>query len=211
MRIALINENSQAAKNGTILAALKKVVEPMGHTVDNYGMYTADDTTQLTYVQCGILGAILLGSGAADFVVTGCGTGEGAMLAMNSFPGVICGHVEDPVDAYTFAHVNDGNAVAMPFAKGFGWGGELNLEYVFEKLFGFGHGQGYPKERVVPEMRNKKILDEVRAQTLRPLLECLPLLDQELVKGAVAGKKFSELFFANCKDEAIGAYVRGLL
>ncbi len=42
-------------------------------------------------------------------------TGEGAMLALNSFPGMICGHVEDPVDAYTFAHVNDGNAVAMPF------------------------------------------------------------------------------------------------
>ena len=47
----------------------------------------------------------------------------------------------------------------MPFAKGFGWGGELNLEYCFENLFGFGHGQGYPKERVEPEQRNKKILD----------------------------------------------------
>ena len=211
MRIALINENSQAAKNDIILAALKKVVEPMGHTVDNYGMYTADDTAQLTYVQCGILGAVLLNSGAADFVITGCGTGEGAMLAMNSFPGVICGHVEDPVDAYTFAHVNDGNAVAMPFAKGFGWGGELNLEYCFEKLFGFGHGQGYPPERREPEMRNKGILDEVRAKTLRPLLDCLPELDPELVKGAVAGEKFSELFFANCKDEAISAYVKGLL
>ena len=80
----------------------------------------------------------------SQYVITGCGTGEGAMLALNSFPGVICGHVEDPVDAYTFAHVNDGNAVAMPFAKGFGWGGELNLEYCFEKLFGFGHGQGFP-------------------------------------------------------------------
>ena len=211
MRIALINENSQAAKNGIILAALKKVVEPMGHTVDNYGMYAADDAAQLTYVQCGILGAILLNSGAADYVITGCGTGEGAMLAMNSFPGVICGHVEDPVDAYTFAHVNDGNAVAMPFAKGFGWGGELNLEYCFEKLFGFGHGQGYPPERREPEMRNKGILDEVRAKTLRPLLDCLPELDPELVKGAVAGEKFSELFFANCKDEAIAAYVKGLL
>lgn len=211
MRIALINENSQAAKNGTILAALKKVVEPMGHTVDNYGMYAADDAAQLTYVQCGILAAILLNSGAADYVITGCGTGEGAMLAMNSFPGVICGHVEDPVDAYTFAHVNDGNAVAMPFAKGFGWGGELNLEYCFEKLFGFGHGQGYPPERREPEMRNKGILDEVRAKTLRPLLDCLPELDPELVKGAVAGKKFSELFFTNCKDEAISAYVKGLL
>ena len=52
MKIALINENSQAAKNGIIEAALKKVVEPMGHEVVNYGMYAADDAAQLTYVQC---------------------------------------------------------------------------------------------------------------------------------------------------------------
>ena len=56
MKIALINENSQAAKNGIIEAALKKVVEPMGHEVVNYGMYAADDAAQLTYVQCGIAG-----------------------------------------------------------------------------------------------------------------------------------------------------------
>ncbi len=211
MRIALINENSQAAKNELILTALKQVVEPMGHTVDNYGMYTAGDEAQLTYVQVGILGAILLGSGAADYIVTGCGTGEGAMLAMNSFPGVLCGHVEDPVDAYTFAHVNDGNAVAIPFAKGFGWGGELNLTYIFEKLFGFGHGQGYPAERVVPEQRNKKILDGVRAQTLRPLVECLQRIDPELVRGAIAGAHFQELFFANCRSQEIGDYIRSLL
>ena len=211
MRIALINENSQAAKNALILEALRGVVEPMGHTVDDYGMYTAEDKAQLTYVQAGILGAILLGSGAADYVVTGCGTGEGAMLALNSFPGVICGHVEDPVYAYTFAHVNDGNAVALPFAKGFGWGGELNLTYIFEKLFGFGHGQGYPKERVVPEQRNKKILDAVREKTLRPLIDCLKDIDPELVRGAVAGEHFSEMFFASCKDEEIAAYVKTLL
>ena len=194
MKIALINENSQAAKNGIIEAALKKVVEPMGHEVVNYGMYAADDAAQLTYVQCGILAAILLNSGAADYVITGCGTGEGAMLALNSFPGVICGHVE-----------------AMPFAKGFGWGGELNLEYCFEKLFGFGHGQGYPKERVEPEQRNKKILDGVRAATFKPLIECLKSIDQDLLKGAIAGEKFSELFFASCKDEELAAYIKSLL
>ena len=60
MKIALINENSQAAKNGIIEAALKKVVEPMGHEVVNYGMYTADDACQLTYVKCGLLAGILL-------------------------------------------------------------------------------------------------------------------------------------------------------
>ena len=43
MKIALINENSQAAKNSMIENALRKVVEPMGHQVFNYGMYTAED------------------------------------------------------------------------------------------------------------------------------------------------------------------------
>ena len=38
MKIALINEFSQASKNATVLNELKKVVEPMGHTVYNTGM-----------------------------------------------------------------------------------------------------------------------------------------------------------------------------
>ena len=211
MKIALINENSQAAKNALIEETLRKVVEPMGHEVVNYGMYTADDAAQLTYVQNGILAAVLLNAGAADYVITGCGTGEGAMLALNSFPGVLCGHVEDPVDAYTFAHVNDGNAVAIPFAKGFGWGGELNLEYILEKLFAFGHGQGYPKERVVPEQRNKKILDGVKALAYRDLCDILRDLDRDLVKGAFAGEHFAEYFFPACKDEKIAACVKELM
>lgn len=211
MKIALINENSQNSKNPMIEAALKKVVEPMGHTVFNYGMYADADSKPLTYVQNGILAAVLLNSGAADYVVTGCGTGEGAMLACNSFPGVLCGHVADPLDAYTFAQVNDGNAVAMPFALKNGWGQELNLEYTFEKLFGFGSGNGYPAERVEPEQRNKKILDGVRAATFKPLIECLKSIDQDLLKGAIAGEKFRELFFASCKDEELAAYVKSLL
>jgi ribose 5-phosphate isomerase RpiB len=211
MRIALINENSQASKNELIFNTLKKVVEPMGHTADNYGMYAADDAAQLTYVQIGILAAILLNSGAADYVVTGCGTGEGAMLACNSFPGVLCGHLVDPSDGYMFAQINDGNAAAFPFAKGFGWGAELNLEYTLDKLFGSGHGNGYPKDRVIPEQRNKKILDEVKKHTYVDLITALKNIDQELLKGAVAGAKFKELFFENCKDTTIAEYVKTLV
>lgn len=211
MRIALINENSQAAKNAVIEKALKKVVEPMGFEVKNYGMYTAEDECQLTYVQIGILAAVLLNSGAADYVITGCGTGEGAMLACNSFPGVICGHVEDPLDAYTFAQINDGNAIAVPFAKGFGWGGDLNLEYIFEKLFCEESGQGYPRERAVPEKRNKKILDEVKKVTYREITDILKELDRDLVKGALSGEHFKEYFFADCKCEKLAACVKEIL
>ena len=180
----------------------------MGKGVGVHGVFhmAADDTGEAVQSQHGTLAGA-----AADYVITGCGTGEGAMLALNSFPGVICGHVEDPVDAYTFAHVNDGNAVALPFAKGFGWGGELNLEYIFEKLFGFGHGQGYPKERVVPEQRNKKILDGVRAIAFRDLSDILKDLDRDLVKGAFAGEHFAENFFPACKDEKLAATVKELM
>ncbi|MCR5421903.1 MAG: RpiB/LacA/LacB family sugar-phosphate isomerase [Lachnospiraceae bacterium] len=211
MRIALINENSQAAKNPMIYEQLKKVADSKGYTVDNYGMYSAEDSAQLTYVQCGILAGILLNSGAADFVVTGCGTGEGAMLACNAFPNVLCGHIESPLDAYLFSQVNDGNCIALPFAENFGWGGELQLRYIFERLFEQEGGGGYPKERVVPEQRNKKILDEVKKVTHKDMVAILAGLDKELAKGAVSGEKFADLFFVNCKDKDIENAVKELL
>lgn len=58
------------------------------------------------------------------------------------------------------AHVNDSNAVAIPFAKGFGWGGKLNPEYVFEKLFGFSHGQGDPPGPADPFVLYRRICSE---------------------------------------------------
>ncbi|MCD7776375.1 MAG: RpiB/LacA/LacB family sugar-phosphate isomerase [Firmicutes bacterium] len=211
MKIALLNENSQAAKNALIYETLRSVVEPMRHTVVNYGMYTADDKTQLTYVQCGILAGTIINGGAADYVITGCGTGEGAMLACGSFPNVLCGHIETPLDAYLFSQVNDGNCVAIPFAEGFGWGGELNLAYIFEKLFAREGGGGYPPERVVPEQRNKKILDGVRAVTLRPMTEILESLDRELVRGALSAEGFSVHFFADAKnDDMVNAVLKVL-
>ncbi len=189
MRIALINENSQASKNEIIFNELKNVATPLGNQVINIGMFNSDDKS-LTYVQNGILAAILLNTKAVDFVITGCGTGEGALLAMNSFPGVLCGYIVEPTDAYLFREVNDGNAVSMPFAKGFGWGAELNLKYTFEKLFSTKGGQGYPKDRVIPEQRNKKILDGVKEKSYRPLVDILKDIDQDLLLQAIDRPSF---------------------
>ena len=211
MKIALINENSQAAKNEMIYNTLKKIAEDNGHEVVNYGMYTAEDKAQLTYVQVGLLTAILINSKAADFVVTGCGTGEGAMLAANSFPNVLCGHVVDASDAYMFTQINNGNAIALPFAKGFGWGAELNLQYIFEKLFVDEWGNGYPKERVVPEQRNKKILDEVKKITHNDMMSILKNIDQDFLKATISGEKFKEYFFASCQDKEIADYLKSVL
>lgn len=210
MKIALINENSQAAKNPIIYNALNAAALKYGHTVDNYGMTSPEDKP-LTYVQNGLLAGILLNSGACDFVVTGCGTGEGAMLALNSFPKVLCGLVVEPSDAYLFGQINDGNAIAMPFAKGFGWGAELNLENVFENLFKAPFGGGYPKERVVPEQRNKKILDSVKEITHTPMITILKNIDQDFLRETIDRDTFKKYFFENAKDQEIIDYCKSIL
>lgn len=211
MKVALINENSQASKNGIIYNELKKVTDQHGYELVNYGMYGEEGESALTYVQVGLLTAILINSEAADFVVTGCGTGEGAMLACNSFPRVLCGHITDANDAFLFGQINNGNAIAMPYAQGFGWGGEINLAYTFEKLFEQEHGQGYPKDRVVPEQRNKKILDAVKEVTHTDMLTILKNIDQALLKETISGKHFQEYFFPRCKNQEIASYLKEVL
>ncbi|MDO6387023.1 MULTISPECIES: RpiB/LacA/LacB family sugar-phosphate isomerase [unclassified Uliginosibacterium] len=211
MKIALIIENSQAAKSEIVHSALKTVAEPLGHNVHHYGMYTPEDKASLTYVMNGILAGILLNSKAADFVVTGCGTGMGAMLACNSMPGVFCGLVIDPTDAFLFGQINDGNAISMPYAKGFGWAAELNLQDCYRKLFDGERGLGYPKERAAIMAKNRGILRDVKAASTKSFVDALKAIDQDLLKAAVAGEKFQELFFANAQDQEIVAYIKSIL
>ncbi len=211
MKIALINENSQAAKNSQIYFELCSVAQKFHHQVDNYGMFSAEDEHQLTYVQIGLLASLLLSTQAADFVVTGCGTGQGAMLACNSFPNVLCGHITDAVDAYLFSQVNAGNAIAIPYAQNYGWGAEINLRYLFEKLFSEPIGGGYPKERAIPEQTNKRILDSVKKITHRPLLEILQQLDPQFLRSTLDYPVFYDLFFKNSNDEEINAWLKSFL
>ncbi len=210
MKIALISENSQAAKNGIIHQALTAVAEPLGHQVFNYGMYTADDSASLTYVMNGLLTGILLNSKAADFVVTGCGTGMGSMLACNAMPGVFCGLVIDPTDAFLFSQINAGNAISMPYAKGFGWAAELNLEDCYRKLFEGEPGAGYPKERAAIMATNRGKLADLKAASCHDMLTVLQTVDQDLLRAAIAGERFAEYFYANCQDDQIAAYLKSI-
>lgn len=210
MKVALIIENSQAAKNGIVHDALKSVAEPLGHEVFNYGMYTPEDKAALTYPMNGLLAAILLNSKAADFVVTGCGTGMGSMLACNAMPGVLCGLVIDPTDAFLFNQINAGNAIAMPYAKGFGWAAELNLEDCYRKIFETEPGLGYPRERAAVMKTNRGVLNDMKAAANKDMLTVLKTVDQDLLKAAIAGEHFAEYFYANSQDDSISEYLRSL-
>ncbi len=65
-----------ANKNAIILKELNAVADEKGFPVYNVGMSDENDH-HLTYIHLGIMASILLNSKAVDFVVTGCGTGQG--------------------------------------------------------------------------------------------------------------------------------------
>ncbi|CAE6930543.1 RpiB/LacA/LacB family sugar-phosphate isomerase [Vibrio sp. B1FLJ16] len=210
MKIALMMENSQAPKNAMVAAELNTVAGGLGHDVFNVGM-TDENDHHLTYIHLGIMASILLNSKAVDFVVTGCGTGQGALMSSNMHPGVVCGYCLEPSDAFLFNQINNGNAISLAFAKGFGWAGELNVRYIFEKAFTGARGEGYPIERAAPQQANAAILNDVKAAVSKDVLEGLRAIDQELVKTAVGSAHFQECFFSNCQVPEIAEYVKSLL
>ncbi|MEZ8279243.1 RpiB/LacA/LacB family sugar-phosphate isomerase [Vibrio splendidus] len=211
MKIALMMENSQAGKNAMVAAELESVAGGIGHDVFNLGM-TDENDHHLTYIHLGIMASILINSKAVDFVVTGCGTGQGALMSLNLHPGVVCGYCLEPSDAFLFNQINNGNALALAFAKGFGWAGELNIRYIFEKAFTGERGNGYPLERAKPQQRNAAILNEVKAAVVKDnFIDSLRAIDQELVKTAVGSERFQQCLFDHCQNPDIADYVRSLL
>lgn len=145
MKIAVIQASSQKEKNTMLYEAVKESVKHINAEVLNFGVFPEEEITY-SYIQTALNISMLLESQAVDFVVTGCSSGQGMMLALNSLPGVLCGYVENPSDAYLFGRINDGNAVSYPLGLSFGWAGELNLKSTLEKLFEEPFGIGYPKK-----------------------------------------------------------------
>lgn len=200
MKIALINDNSQCSKNALIYKELKKVCDKYNYEVINFGMKNENDNP-ITYVEEGLIASILLNTGIVDFVVTGCGTGEGAMMALNSFPNVYCGLITDPTSAYLFSQINGGNAVSLAYAYNFGWGSEITLENIFNELFREPVGGGYPKERAESEKNNREILKKVKNITTRPLVESLKDIDKTLLEHISKNDTFIEALKQNNKLE----------
>jgi hypothetical protein len=59
--------------------------------------------------------------------------------------------------------------------------------------------------------KNRGILKQLKAATCKDMATVLGSVDQELLKAAVSGDKFRELFFSNCQDEAIATYLKRLV
>ena len=215
MKIALMNEVSQAPKNPIILRELTEAANEFGHTVYNVGMTEKEGEVVLSYVHMGVMACILLNSKAVDFVVTGCGTGQGALVSLNSYPGVICGYLIDPIDGYLFTQINcggcgGGNAVSLPYAKGFGWGADLNLRCAFRNMLGAEFGGGYPKERAIPQRDFRALFDSVKSSVTKDVMSVLKDIDQDMLRDIKKNDRFMACLNENGQVKEIVDYMNNL-
>lgn len=179
MRIAVINEVSACQKNADILAALAAFPQ---HEVVNAGMASPEEANPLTYIHTGLMAAALLNAGACDLVVGGCGTGQGFLNSVLQYPGVVCGLLIEPLDAWLFSQINAGNCVSLALNKGYGWAGGLNLKLLFGELFRDAPGAGYPPHRSESQAESRQTLAAVSRAAHKPFGEILRALDGELLQ-----------------------------
>ena len=187
MRIGVIQASSQATKNQIIYDAVLKYA-PKKSEVINFGC-TMEENEKYSYIEISILIGILLASRTVDFVVTGCSSGQGMMLACNSMPDVICGYAPTPNDAYLFAQINNGNAISLPLGENYTWSGTENLERTIEALFSEPFGQGYPKSEAERKVRDAEKLKE----TTGTITETFADIRTESYEKAVSGTALVEM------------------
>jgi ribose 5-phosphate isomerase RpiB len=177
MKIAVINETSAADRNADILTAL----EGRGHEIINAGMTKNGATPELQYIHTGLLAAILLNLKRVDLVVGGCGTGQGFLNAAVQYPGVICGHILNDLDAWLFAQINAGNCISLALNQGYGWAANINLKFIFDRFFSVEAGQGYPAHRREPQAQSRLTLQIISAVAHRPFAEIIDDLPDDVI------------------------------
>ena len=183
MKIAIITEGSTKIRNSEVVAAL----DGMGHEVYNLGMKNIEGEPDLTYMETGFLSALLLNLNAVDFVIGGCGTGQGYMNMVLQFPGTACGMLFDQVDAFLFSQVNAGNCISLALNKGYGnLGGGLNIRYMLEKLFNDTYGHGYPPARKEIQVKARKKLSNFSIVAHKTMPEILREMDKDIIKHALS-------------------------
>ena len=183
MRIAVINETSSADKNKDIIISL----EGRGHTIINAGMRKTGARPELTYVHTGLLAAILLNLKRVDLVVGGCGTGEGFLNSVMQYPNVFCGLIQTPMDAWLFGQINGGNCISLSLNFGYGWAGDINLRFIFDRLFSLKEfGRGYPPCRQKSQKESIETLKEVSRTVHRSFAEIISSMNESMLQPVLA-------------------------
>lgn len=208
MKVGIIQASSQKEKNSLLYESTKQYAKDCD--VINFGCDDSDKSSY-SYIEISIEIGFLLASGSVDFIVTGCSSGQGMMLACNSIPGVICGYAPTPKDAYLFAQINNGNAISLPLGEEYTYTGRENLERTVELLFSEPFGQGYPKEEADRKIKDTKLLKEIRANSQNDLIQLMKKLDKSFVQKILEKRNVIDYILGNGTNNEITDWIKSNL
>ena len=207
MKIGIILASSQKDKMDVIAECVKKITQPMGHETVCYCLPESAEQP-FSYVETAVCISLLLSGKALDFVVTGCSSGQGMMLAANSLPGVLCGYIPMPQDAFLFGRINGGNAASLPLKDGWGWQGREHLLHTLEKLFDGPFGEGYPAQEADRKKRDTKLMKQTNCTVKRGWAEIADEMDAELLEKALRFPGVYDYIMQNGSDEELKNMLR---
>jgi ribose 5-phosphate isomerase RpiB len=156
-------------------------------------MKKSGEEPQLSYIHTGFMSALLLNLRRADFVVGGCGTGQGYLNSALQYPGVVCGHILSPLDAWLFMQINGGNCVSLALHQGYGWASDVNLIFIFDRLFSVERGGGYPPHRKEPQRESRELLNDISAVSHRPFYEIVESLPKSVTRPVLSYPGLKEI------------------
>ena len=130
------------------------------------------------------------------------------MLACNNMPGVLCGYVPTPKDAYLFVQINNGNAISLPLGEDYTWSGVDNLEQTIASVFSEPFGQGYPKSERKRKLRDTAVLKKIKTKSQISFVELLDKLDKELLQKMFSKKDVISFVLTNGMDTEITEWIK---
>lgn len=193
MKIGVIQASTRTSINQLLFESVKKAAGSH-HEVINFGIFP-DEIENYSYVEVAVMISLLIETGAIDFVVSGCSSGQGMMMACNSLPGLRAGFIQTPQDAFLFGRINNGNVASLSFGLNFGWAGELNLQYTLNELFHGEFGIGYPPEAAKRKREEAQLLLTLDAITKKSFLDIIDQLDEILLTKILKRKAFADYLF----------------
>lgn len=162
MKIVVLHGSTLAEKNELLYTYVKDVCKK--DEVYNLGAFQSD-TSNYSYLETALCIGFLLNSNACDYVVTGCSSGMGMMLACNAMPNVLCGYSATPKEAFLYGSIINGNAISFPLGNEYGYQGDKNLKRCIEQLFQCEMGFGFPASQADRKQKDAKLLKELKAQS----------------------------------------------
>lgn len=128
-------------------------------------------------------------------------------MACNTLPGLLLGYIPILQDSFLFGRINGGNVASLPLGLGFGWLGELNLEYTLEKLFDGEFGIGFLKDVAERKVKKTNRIKEFNRISKYGMIEVMERLDAETQRKVFSKVNVIDYIIHSSKDKSLVSYL----